>query len=116
MKPANIEEAEYGSAFECGQATYPTISTLESLGHPQDPVKFFGDNEITIGVSNDAVKVKRSKAIEKSYHWFKDRCELGEFLSIHIPGDLNVSDYFTKDLSVARHDQLIDQIIYVPRS
>ena len=116
MRPAHIVEAEYGSAFECGQATYPTISTLESLGHPQGPVKFFGDNEITIGVSNDEVKVKRSKAIEKSYHWFKDRCELGEFLSIHIPGDLNVSDFFTKDLSVARHDQLIDQIIYVPRS
>ena len=116
MRPAHIVEAEYGSAFECGQATYPTISTLESLGHPQDPIKFFGDNEIAIGVSNDEVKVKRSKAIEKSYHWFKDKCEIGEFLSIHIPGDLNVSDYFTKDLSVARHDQLIDQIIYVPRS
>ena len=41
---------------------------------------------------------------------------VGEFVSIPIPGDLNVSDYFTKDLSVARHDQLIDRIIYVPRS
>ena len=25
-------------------------STLESLGHPQAPIKFFGDNEITIGI------------------------------------------------------------------
>ena len=40
--------------------------------------------------------------------------ELGEFISIHIPGDLNVSDYFTKDLPVARHEQLIDRIIHVP--
>ena len=104
----------------------PYISTLESLGHPQDPIKFFGDNAVTIGVSNDEIKIIlkplrtkaivtiRTKAIEKSYHWFKDRCELGEFVSIHIPGDLNVSDYFTKDLPVARHDQLIDRIIYVP--
>ena len=65
-----IVEAEYaGSAFECGQATYylyPTISTLESLGQPQDPVIFFGDNEITIGVSNDEVKVKRSKKLSKN--------------------------------------------------
>jgi len=114
MTPASVVEAEYGSAFECGQATYPTIGTLESLGHPQDPIKFFGDNAVTIGVSNDEIKIKRTKAIEKSYHWFKDRCELGEFVSIHIPGDLNVSDYFTKDLPVARHDQLIDRIIHVP--
>ena len=82
-RPAHIVEAEYWSAFECGQATYdPTISTLESLGHPQGPIKFFGDkNEITIDVSNNEVKKKRSRSIEKSYHWFKDRCELGEFLS-----------------------------------
>jgi len=116
MRPAHIVEAEYGSAYECGQQTYPTINTLESLGHHQDPTKFFGDNEITIGISNGEVKQKRTRGIEKSYHWFKDKCEIGEFVSIHIPGDLNVSDYFTKDLSVARHDQLIDRIIYVPRS
>ena len=95
MRPTHIVEAEYGSAFECGKASYPTISTLESLGHPQDPIKLFGDKEITIDVSNDKVKVKRSRAIKKSYLWFKDRCELGEFVSIHIPGELNVSDYFT---------------------
>jgi hypothetical protein len=70
--------------------------------------------ETNIGVSNVEIKIKRTKAIEKSYHWFKDKCELGEFISIHIPGDLNVSDYFTKDLPVARHEQLIDRIIHVP--
>ena len=79
-------------------------------------VNFFSNHtkENNIGVSNDEIKIKRTKAIEKSYHWFKDRCELGEFISIHIPGDLNVSDYFTKDLPVARHEQLIDRIIHVP--
>jgi hypothetical protein len=104
--PASVVEAEYGAAFEAGQATYPSINTLESLGHKQAPIQFFGYNEITVKIFNDTVKVKRSKAIEKSYHWFRDKCRQNIFVSKHIPSVNNLSDYLTKDISKQRHDQL----------
>jgi len=111
--PASVVEAEYGSAFEAGQATYPSTNTLEALGHPQSPVQFFGDNEISVAISNDAVKVKRSRAIDKSYHWFRGKCRENIFVSKHIPGSKNVADYFTKDISKQRHDELAPKIITV---
>ena len=109
--PASVVEAEYGSAFEAGQATYPSINTLEALGHPQSPVQFFGDSEISVAIANDAVKVKRSRAIEKSYHWFRGKCRDNVFVSKHIPGSKNVSDYLTKDVSKQRHDELAPKLI-----
>ena len=116
MTPASVVEAEYGSAFEAGQAAYPSINTLEALGHKQGPVKFFGDNQISVKLSNNAVRVKRSRAIDKSYHWFRNRCDLGEFDSEHIAGDYNVSDYFTKEVTPQRHNELIPSIVHVPNS
>jgi hypothetical protein len=109
--PASVVEAEYGSAFEAGQATYPSINTLEALGHPQSPVQFFGDNEISVAIANDAVKVKRSRAIDKSYHWFRGKCRENIFVSKHISGDKNVADYFTKSISKQRHTELAPKII-----
>jgi hypothetical protein len=114
MTPASVVEAEYGSAFEAGQATYPSINTLEALGHKQGPVKFFGDNQISVKLSNNAVRVKRSRAIDKSYHWFRNRCDIGEFDSQHIAGEFNVSDYFTKEVTPQRHNELIPSIVHVP--
>jgi hypothetical protein len=109
--PASVVEAEYGSALEAGQAAYPSINTLEALGHPQSPVQFFGDNEISVGIANDAVKVKRSRAIDKSYHWFRGKCRENVFVSKHISGDKNVADYFTKSISKQRHVELAPKII-----
>ena len=114
LTPASVVEAEYGSAFEAGQATYPSINTLEALGHKQGPVKFFGDNQISVKLSNNAVRVKRSRAIDKSYHWFRNRCDIGEFDSQHIAGEFNVSDYFTKEVTPQRHNELIPSIVHVP--
>jgi hypothetical protein len=116
MTPASVVEAEYGSAFEAGQATYPMIQTLEALGHPQGPIKFFGDNEVAVKLSNNEVKAKRSRAIEKSYHWFRNKCDAKEFESLHIPGEFNVADYFTKEVSVQRHSELVPHIVHVPNN
>ena len=80
MRPAHIVEAEYGPAFGCGQASYlPHYQDLRvtSRSSPPRPHKILRAHySVTIGVSNDEVKRKRTKAIEKF--------ELGEFGSIHI--------------------------------
>ncbi len=36
-------------------------------------------------------------------HWLQDRLAQRQFIVRHIPGAINVADYFTKPLSVHRH-------------
>ena len=110
---AHIVEAEYGSAFHCGQQAYFYGIVLEALGFTQRYIEFYGDNNIAVGISNDSVKVKRAKAIEKSYHWFRDKCRRKEFKSMHIKGLYNTSDFMTKPLPKARHNLLAPNLVSV---
>ena len=112
---ASVVEAEYGAAFLSGQDAYAYANTLNSLGHKQPPIVFYGDNQIAVGISNDTVKVKRAKAIEKSYHWFRSKCRQGEFVSRSIPGELNTSDFFTKALPNDRNAKLSRNIVFIPK-
>jgi len=113
---ASASESEYAAAFLAGQQGYFYRNVFEALGHPQPPVTFFGDNKITVGISNDEVKIKRGKAIEKSYHWFRDMVRRGEFTSKWIGTDDNIADYFTKALPKARHNLLKKSLVQVNNS
>ena len=108
---ASVAEAEYATAFHSGQKAYFYRNVLEFLGYPQAPTPFYGDNKIAIDISNDACKLRKGKAIDKSYHWFRDRCRLKDFESKWICSDDNVADYFTKPLPLSRHKQLVDKIV-----
>ena len=113
---ASASESEYTAAFLAGQQGHFYRNVFEALGHPQPPVTFFGDNKITVGISNDEVKIKRGKAIQKSYHWFRDMVRRGEFTSKWIGTDDNIADYFTKVLSKARHNLLKKSLVQVNNS
>ena len=111
---ASAVESEYGAAFMAGQKGYFLRNAFEALGHPQKATTFYGDNNITIGIATDNVKVKRSRAVNKEFHWFRDQIRLGNFEAIWIPTDDNLADYFTKALPRTRHYQLRHQLVYVP--
>ena len=72
--------------------------------------------KITVGISNDEVKIKRGKAIDKSYHWFRDMVRIGEFTSKWIGTNDNIADYFTKALPKARHDLLKKSLVKVTKT
>ena len=108
---ASVAEAEYATAFHSGQKAYFYRNVLEFLGYPQAPTPFYGDNKIAIDISNDACKLRKAKAIDKSYHWFRDRCRLKDFESKWIRSEDNVADYFTKPLPLSRHKELVNKIV-----
>ena len=108
---AAVSEAEYAQAFFTAQKAYHFRIVAEALGHKQPPTELFGDNAIAEGILTDSVKIKRSKAIDKSYHWTRDRVRLGDFIPKHIPGEQNAADYFTKPLPRARHFELFPMIM-----
>jgi len=89
-------ETEYASLFINAQHAYFERTILEALGYKQPPTCLYADNTAAVGIANDTVKLKRSKAIDMRYHWIRDRVRQGIFKVIWSEGKDNVADYFTK--------------------
>ncbi len=72
------------------------------------------DNTCAIGIAiaNDSIKQKRSKAIiDMRFHWIRDRIRQGQFIISYIKTELNMADYFTKNLEPTRHKFFIPFIV-----
>ncbi len=78
---------------------------LEDLGYPQPPTVIHCDNEVAVGLAQNqkSVKPKLSKSCDMRLHWLQDRVARLQYVVRHIPGAINVADYFTKPLPVHRH-------------
>ena len=76
---------------------------LEDLGYPQPPTVIHCDNEVAVGLAQKSVKPKLSKSCDMRLHWLQDRVAQRQYIVRHIPGAINVADYFTKPLPVHRH-------------
>jgi hypothetical protein len=113
---ASILEGEYCAGFLAGQMMYNHKVILEELGYPQGPIQFFGDNTTTVGITNDNMKIKKSKAVDKSFHWFRDKVRCGDYISSHISTDLNASNIFTKSLAPKDHHKEIKPFVRFARA
>ena len=71
-------EAEYGALFLTGQDTVALRQTLHDLGYPQSPTTIVCDNSCAVGIANDNVKQRRSKAFDLRFHWIRDRIKQGQ--------------------------------------
>ena len=109
-------EAEYAALYSVGQTTYFIRLVAEACGYPQTATTIYTDNEVAMGIANRSVKIKRSKSIEKSFHWIRDKVDSGDFIIKWVPSDQNIADYFTKPLPRQRHLQLRPRIIQWPES
>jgi hypothetical protein len=50
---------------------------LEELGHKQPPTPMESDNTTATGYINGTIKQKRTKAMDMSFYWIKDRVKQG---------------------------------------
>ena len=83
---------------------------LNALGYIQPPTHIYADNMAAVGIANDTVKLRRSKAIDMRYHWIRDRVRQGIFKVLWSQGPGNIADYFTKLQPTKR--QLIFESIF----
>ena len=72
------------------------------------------DNTTAIGIATDSKKVERSKAMDNRLYLIRDRTRLGDFVSLHIPTNLNSADYRTKKLSVKEHNRQVKNYVKYP--
>ena len=82
------------------------ITTLEELGHKQQPIPLQTDNSTANGIMNRTIKQKRSKAFDMRHWWLVDRCDQGQFKVYWAPGKLSLADYFTKRHPASHHAAL----------
>ena len=111
---ASAGEAEYAGLFMLAQEAESLRTILRDMGHPQPATTIFCDNACAVGIANDTVKQKRSKAIDMRFHWIRDRVRAGHFLVKWIKGVENIADFFTKPLSVKKHQQVKKQLVHSP--
>jgi hypothetical protein len=72
-------DTEYAALFSIAQLVYYYRIVTEACGYPQcEPSPIYVDNDVARGIANHFVKVKRSKSIDKSFHYIRDRVELGD--------------------------------------
>ena len=102
-------ETEYASLYLNAQQAYFARTILSALGYPQPPTPMYADNSAAVGIANDTVKLKRSKAIDMRYHWLRDRVRQGIFKVFWDAGHNNIADYFTK-LQPAQRQKVFDAI------
>lgn len=94
---ASAGETEYGALYKGCHEAAPLRATLATLGYPQGPTPIQCDNECAVGLANNTIKEKRSKAIDMRFHWVRDRVRQGQFVVYWRPGPDNLADYFTKE-------------------
>ena len=82
---------------------------LSALEYPQPPSHLYADNSAAVGIANDTVKLKRSKAIDMRYHWIRDRVRQGIFKVFWSASPDNIADYFTK-LQPTQRQKIFDAI------
>ena len=104
---AGASDAEYGAAFTNCQDAYFFRIVADALGYPQPPTPIYIDNDIARGIGDRTVKVKRSRSIEKCFHWLRDRVSFKDFELRRVSTKDNVADYFTKSVTPQRHDELM---------
>ena len=104
-------EAEYAGVFVNGQEAFHLRNILSDMGYPQPPTIIFCDNKCAVGLANDNLKEKRSKAIDMRFHWIRDRVRQKQLAVIWREGANNLADYFTKPLPVNEHQSILPLLV-----
>jgi hypothetical protein len=100
---SSAAEAELGALFYNAKEGCEIRNTLEDLGHKQPPTPIQADNACAVGLSNNTLKQKRSKAMDMRFYWIRDRVAQRQFVVYWRKGSDNDADYFTKQHPPAHH-------------
>lgn len=111
---SSAAEAELAAVFHNAREACILRTTLEEMGHPQPATPLQTDNSTAVGIANDTVKQKRSKAIDMRFYWIRDRVRQGHFHVYWKSGKLNKGDYFSKHHPTKHHRDMRPVYLYSP--
>jgi hypothetical protein len=76
---------------------------------PLEPTPVATDNTTAVGIANDTIQQRRSKAMDMRFYWVRDRVAQKHFIIQWAPGSTNLGDYHTKNFA-GKHHQLVRSI------
>jgi hypothetical protein len=68
---SSAAEAELGALYINARKAVPQHCTLEKMGHKQPPTPMQTNNTTAIGVVNNNIQPKRTKAMDMRFHWLQ---------------------------------------------
>jgi hypothetical protein len=109
---ASAAEPEVGACFQNAQSRAPIRVILTEVGHTQPATPLITNNSTLFGILNETIKQKRSKAMDRRYHWITDRVRQKQFDVYWRPGKDNLGDYHTNHHSVQHHKDMHHFILH----
>jgi len=103
--PDSAAEAEYISVHDTTKRGIYARNILEGIGYPQRTTDHECDNKCAVGIANNTVHDRKTKHIDRRYHWVKNEVKNGHFKVIWKEGVGNIADFFTKYLPQAEHEK-----------
>ena len=112
---ASACEAEIGAMFVNAREAVPMRQTLLEMGHPQPKTPMQTDNTAAHQVVTNNVQPKRTKSMDKNFHWLRDRAAQQQFRYYWRPGPTNLGDYHTKHHPGKHHQNMRGEFLSAPR-
>ena len=113
---ASAAEAELGALFINAREAVPTCTTLVEMQWPQPSTPIQVNNSTAVGIDNQSIKQKMSKAMDMRFYWVVDRINQGQFIVYWKPGTTNLGDYPTKHHSTEHHIKMRPVYLHEPSS
>ena len=100
---SSAAEAELGALYINAREVIPLRHLLLEMGHPQPPTPIQTDNSTALGVVNNTIQPKRTKAMDMRFHWLRCRINQQQFRPYWRAGATNLADYVTKHHPAIHH-------------
>jgi hypothetical protein len=100
---SSAAEAELGALYINAREAVPQCCTLEEMGHKQPPTPMQTKNTTAVGVVNNNIQPKCTKAMDMHFHWLQCRKTQNQLRFFWRPGPTNKADYWTKHHCATHH-------------
>ena len=104
-------EVEIGAMLINTRESVPRRMTLVKMGHPQQRTPMQTDNFTVHAVVNNNVQPRRTKAMDKRFHWLRCRYAQGQFQYYWKPGTADLGNYWTKHHPGAHHKSMQSTVL-----
>ncbi len=103
---SSAAEAELGGLYINSREAVPLRHLLHEMGHTQPPTPIQTDNSTALGVVNNTIQPKRTKAMDMRFYWLRDRENQEQFRTYWKAGPSNRGDYVTKHHPAIHHQSV----------
>jgi hypothetical protein len=108
---SSAAEADLGTLYINACKAIPQCQTLAEMGHKQPPTPIQTDNSTALGVVNNNIQPRHTKAMDMQFHGLRCCKAQQQFCFFWCPGTTNRADYWTKHHCAAHHIKKCPKIL-----